>query len=576
MLSIIGNWVYIALLTSAMGFALMQGYTVLFAKLNKQKASRDYGFMHVLLAGILGTTIYAQVFSLFYRVNIEANILLIVILAGYALWQRKYIADMLRLWKEDFSSLGKGKIIVYVLFFMAVFVFAVSGAGPAKLIDTDWYHAQTIRWIEEFGCVKGVANLFYALGFNNAQHYFDALFSMVWGFGQSMRATGGFFGLIIFAHGLFRVAGWKNHSRHIADYLAVWEMGYSIIVTAFYTDPYVDTLPNILVLFIVTEWMALVEEKKEDTVWFGFYCLLAVFAVVCKTSVAPVVFLTVYAVYLLIKQKKAIQILWYLGIGFLMAVPFVITNIITSGYMIYLLTAVDVFDVNWKIDAGVLQYCVDDMVATARNVMASHDEVLHCGLKWVPDWFANESISHQILYLVIVVVALYDLVQIVVALCKKKDLDFAMLWPRICVYIGLVYWFFTIPQVKYCWSFLILATALAPIYYLDKKENNAFVLKGLMALSVLMLLMYTGFYSLRTLGYIKDYAPHYPVKQADYKNNVLSPVEKDGQTFYIRFDGGDIVCGYYAFPYMDNVQDMEKLVVGDSLSDGFYTVSAIE
>lgn len=73
MLSIIGNWVYIALLTSAMGFALMQGYTVLFAKLNKQKASRDYGFMHVLLAGILGTTIYAQVFSLFYRVNIEAK-----------------------------------------------------------------------------------------------------------------------------------------------------------------------------------------------------------------------------------------------------------------------------------------------------------------------------------------------------------------------------------------------------------------------------------------------------------------------------------------------------------------------
>ena len=180
------------------------------------------------------------------------------------------------------------------------------------------------------------------------------------------------------------------------------------------------------------------------------------------------------------------------------------------------------------------------------------------------------------LYAAIVLFVAYDLFYTAFTLVWRKNVDFSMLLPRVCVYAGLVYWFFTIPQVKYCWSFLILATALAPIYYLDKKENNAFVLKGLMALSVLMLLMYTGFYSLRTLGYIKDYAPNYPVKQADYKNNVLSPVEKDGQTFYIRFDGGDIVCGYYAFPYMDNVQDMEKLVVGDSLSDGFYTVSAIE
>jgi hypothetical protein len=49
----------------------------------------------------------------------------------------------------------------------------------------------------------------------------------------------------------------------MADMLAVWEMAYSIIVTAFYADPYVDTLPNILVLFILTEWFALLEEKQE-------------------------------------------------------------------------------------------------------------------------------------------------------------------------------------------------------------------------------------------------------------------------------------------------------------------------
>ena len=570
MLSIIANWVYMGILVSAMGFALMQGYLALFSKLNKQEHKPEYGIVHVLLAGILGTTIYAQVFSLFYRVNIEANILLIVVLAGYVLWQRKYIAGVLRLWKEEFSGLGKERIIVYVMLSLAVLVFAISGSGPAKLIDTDWYHAQTIRWIEEYGCVKGVANLFYALGFNNAQHYFDALFSMVWLFGQSIKGSGGFFGLIIFAHGLLRVARFKKHSCHIADFLAVWEMAYSIIVTAFYTDPYVDTLPNVLVLFIMTEWIALVEEKSEDTVWFGFYCLLAVFATICKTSVAPVVLLTVYAVYLLLKQQRKVQIFWYLGVGFLMAVPFIITNIITSGYPVYLLTAFDVLNAKWKIDPAVLQYCVNDMVAAARNPVATHEQVLNCGLSWVPTWFRAESISHQLLYLAIAVLVIYDLVFIGIVLFKKKDMDFPMLWPRICVYIGLAYWFFTIPQVKYCWSFLILATALAPTYYLEKKKAHPLILRGALALSGLMLLMYTGFYGLRTLGYIKDYAPHYLVKQADYIKYTCDMIQKDGQIFYIRFEGGDYVCGYHNFPYLENDNDLERLVVGESLDAGFY------
>ena len=586
MLSILVNWVYMGILVLVAGTALMQGYTTLMNKINRQGQEPVFGIGHVLFAGILGTTLYAQIFSLFYRVNIEANIVLMVLLLAYAVWQRKYILQVLILWKKEYSFSPKWNLTVYVLLGMAVIAFALSGAGPAKLIDTDWYHAQTIRWIEEYGCVKGVANLFYALGFNNAQHYFDALFSMVWVFGQSLKATGGFFGLVIFIHGLLRVSAWKKHTCHIADMLAVWEMAYSIIVTAFFADPYVDTLPNILVLFILTEWIALIEEKKEDTVWFGFYCLLAVFATVCKTSVAMVVLLTVYAVYLLIRQKKALQIPMYLGIGFAIALPYLITNVLTSGYLIYLLSAIDIFDVKWKIDPAVLQYSVDNMVAFARMPGASMEEALNCGLAWVPGWFAAESISHQILYLAIAGFVIADLVLVSAALIKKKDGDFAMLWTRICVYLGLVYWFFTIPQVKYCWSFLIFVVAVVPMYYWEKHrmklqdetvsvkemlfgKTYPLLFRGAMAVSLMLLLLYTGFYSLRTLGYMKENVLAYPLMQQDYENHVFNTVEKNGHTFFTRIDDGDIVCGYYIFPYLDNKGDLERLVVGESLGEGF-------
>lgn len=556
------------ILVMLVGIAFMQGYLYIMSKINNEIKTTEYNAGHVLLAGIMGTTLYAQIFSLFYRVNLEANILLMFIVACYVIWQRKYLLQCLKKGVQQMEFFGKWKWMIWGLIAVAVIAFALSSAGPAKLIDTDWYHAQTIRWIEEYGCVKGVANLFYALGFNNAQHYFDALFSMECFMGQSLRGTGGFFGLVIFIHGLLRVCKWKQHTGHVADVLGAWEVVYSIIVTAFFADPYVDTLPNILVLFILTEWIALLEEKYEDTVWFGLYCLLAVFAVVCKTSVAMIVLLTAYPVYLFIRQKKTVQILFYLLAGFLIALPWLITNVITTGYPVYLFSALDLFDVNWKIDPSVLQYSVDNMVAFARMPSKPMEEALNCGLAWVPDWWSRESISHQVLYIAIALFVLYDLFCTCIALIRRKNVDFSMFLPRACVYAGLVYWFFTIPQVKYCWSFLIFPVAVIPVYYLERAEKKV-ISKGLVLISMALLLMYGGFYSLRTLGYMKDGILSYPVRQVDYEKHVFNTVEINGHTFYTKIDDGDIVCGYYIFPYIDNKDDLDRLVVPDSLGEGF-------
>ena len=82
--------------------------------------------------------------------------------------------------------------------------------------------------------------------------------------------------------------------------------------------------------------------------------------------------------------------------------------------------------------------------------------------------------------------------------------------------------------------------------------------------------MYTGFYSLRTLGYMKDGMLNHFVIQKDYENHVFDTVEKNGHTFYTRIENGDIVCGYYIFPYLDNKSDLHRLVVGESLGEGFY------
>ena len=201
----------------------------------------------------------------------------------------------------------------------------------------------------------------------------------------------------------------------------------------------------------------------------------------------------------------------------------------------------------------------------------SMEEALNMGMRWIPDWFMRESISHKLLYIGIIIVVIYDLTQIVWGCIKSKKLAVWYVWPRICVYAGLVYWFVTIPQVKYCWSFLILPLAIVPVYYYERrKQGYNIIVKLVCLMCVGLLLMYTGFYSLRTLGYMKDGVLKNFVMQQDYENHVFDTVEKNGHTFYTRIENGDIVCGYYIFPYLDNKSDLHRLVVGESLGEGFY------
>lgn len=572
MISVLINWVYIIITTYLAGNACMRLLEHLF---RKERGNWHRTPFYDLFAGIMCTTCYAQVYSLFGGVGLGANIGLLVFCLIYALLFGKKVAVELGSWlgekREELPSFVKKGLLCALVLGTAAYALATSGAP--KLIDTDWYHAQTIRWIEEYGCVTGVANLFYSLGFNSAQHYFDALYSMKAVFGVSLHATGGYFGILLLFHGLLRLAGWKTHKRHIGDGLAFAEVVYTIIVTAFFADPYTDTLPNCLVFFILTEWITLLEAEEKEDFPYSFLCIFGVFATVVKTSVVMVVLLVIQPAIWLIKNKSWEKIAGYILTGILIAVPFFITNVRVTGYLVYLASAVDLFDVPWKIDVEIVKYSVASMIHDARAVQATMDEALNSGLAWVPTWFKNDSVSHRILYLAICFLLLFDIAGTIFSVLKKKAPELPMLLPRLVVLIGLIYWFFTIPQVKYCWVFLLFPLVVVPLIYLEKFKERGRIGKLAVMTTVLtggaVLLMYIGFYGLRTLGYIRDALPDTLVMQTDYQKYEMKPVEKDGHTFYIREEGGAIVCGYYVFPYLNDEELLDRLVTGEKLSDGF-------
>ena len=76
MLTVIINWLYMLLIVFCLGYAFSRfsGKTLHY-ELERVDS--------ILMAGLVVSTVYAQIFSLFYRVSIEANVILVLLSGKY-------------------------------------------------------------------------------------------------------------------------------------------------------------------------------------------------------------------------------------------------------------------------------------------------------------------------------------------------------------------------------------------------------------------------------------------------------------------------------------------------------------
>ena len=135
MLFILCNWLYIFITT------FITGYGILWA-LRKAFGWSPRSVHSCIMAGLVAVTAYAQWFSLFYRVNLEANLILVGIDVLILLLLRKPLWQFLKNSLAEMSGGEKGAILILIL------VCAYFTSRGSYISDTDLYHAQCIRWLD--------------------------------------------------------------------------------------------------------------------------------------------------------------------------------------------------------------------------------------------------------------------------------------------------------------------------------------------------------------------------------------------------------------------------------------------
>ena len=217
MLTVMINWLYIAFTTMCLGIGV--------AAFTRNRLHYQIGRTDSLLAmGLIAATVYAQIWSLFYKVGILANLVLLMICAISLFYGRGQLSYMMQIQKR------KATVLKGIGFAIVVLIWTYCTSRGYMHYDSDLYHAQSIRWIEEYGIVKGLGNIHVRFAYNSSFFALSALYSMPYIFGQSMHSVNGLIALILSVEALRIVHAWKRKKLLLSDFARAAALFYLTLI----------------------------------------------------------------------------------------------------------------------------------------------------------------------------------------------------------------------------------------------------------------------------------------------------------------------------------------------------------
>ena len=380
------SWGWIGLTSFVTGFAI-------FRIIRGWKQAVYENFAVYLLFGLCALTVYSQFFSLFGKIGALANFLLAILCAAAGISCRRQIHDYIK----QLMSFRKYLYVWIIVFIIGLTILAFS-SGTVYHYDTDLYHAQAIRWIEEYGSVKGLGNLHNRLAYDSSFFCLQALYSLKFMTGHSLHTLNGFITTVILSYCVTSLGIFRKCRAAVSDLLKIAALIYILSDSnLFYiSSPGSDLLTLFMVLYILARWAELMEAGCREPLEYGLLCILAVWTITLKLSAAALILLTIYPAVLLVRKKRWKQIAVFLAVGVMIMVTYLARNVILSGYLVYPYASVDLFDVDWKMSSSVAEDDSMEIMAWGRGMMdrTDYDAPL---AKWLPVWYDNLTGSGRLL-----------------------------------------------------------------------------------------------------------------------------------------------------------------------------------
>ena len=467
MLTILLNWVYAVFTITLLGFGVAALIEKIFSYRIKSGDS-------ILMAGMITATVYAQSFSLFYKVGMLANIILVVVCALILLFCWKYINSTVKAWIKDTSAVQK---VILLLLVLAWSYFTSRGYIH---YDSDLYHAQSIRWMEEYGIVPGLGNLHERFAYNSSFFALSALYSLKFLLGYSMHAMSGLVAIILSITCLPIMNSWKRKSFSLADFARVGAIYYLTTITNEVVSPASDYAVMCIIFFIVIKWLDALEKNVKEIAPYALLCVVGVYALTLKLTAGLILLLLIKPAYQLIKEKRVKEIFIYLALGLLVAIPWMARTVIISGWLFYPFTALDLFNFDWEMDGHMIN--LDSMQIKVWGRALYDVTLIDVPLiGWFPNWFFNTLSTMEKLLII------GDFVAIIITVLKVVEIFIKKSWEKLDVLLVLitmiccyVFWQTSAPLMRYGYAYVLLLVFLVFGWVLQEILTSKYITGSLL------------------------------------------------------------------------------------------------
>lgn len=551
MIPVLITWIWIFICAYLWGYAAMRIIHKLL-KTEQIMLSLDV----IIVSGIGVLAVYAELYSIFSGVGLVANLILLIIdIFVFVKWKPDLVLSVKKVLSNKYNTL-------YLILVLVIAYIAMTFMFEVVTYDTGLYHSQAVQWIDEYGVVKGLGNLHHRFAYNSALMCLQALFSMRFMFGQQLHCVNGFMYIFFTCYAIGSMKIIKYRKVYVSDFIRLVILLYYNMDNT-YSSLGSDLISLCLVIYLVIKFIEGIEDGISNYEYYAYLSLLAVIAISFKLSVAAIVLIAIYPAYLLIKDKKWLEIIKLVMLGTVLILPFLVRNVIISGYLVYPFPGIDIFNVDWKMNKYVCLWDAKEIKSWAQGICDAKQSPTFG--EWFEIWMNRLNSIQKYLFYASIISSVMLVVASVTSVFKDRDLKKPVI--SLTIMGMLVYWFVGAPHLRYGVVFMIIPvfTLVGTVLMFVNTHYNKMVILGGMILVVVIV------FELKTpVNHAKGFRLSNDIvfNQVGFEPFEYTKEEFEGLDMYIPENGDRI--GNRAFPSTPYIANLSRIeLLGDEISDGF-------
>lgn len=466
-----------------------------YALLPQQRDVSSRSIIFYAFSGLISITLITQVLVLFMPIDLLASGLVIGLTIILSFIRRKRVILLYKNVLLQFRKITTTQLLAIAATWMMILLI---NSGSIMMDDSESYHVQMVKWINEYGTVPGIVNLHERFGFNSSWFSSIAFFFST---GKLINSYTALNAVISFWFCAFLITklipaptegSLKKTSFNIPLLLVLilailcWPMIRGNAATANYD---IISTAIIAILFINT-----ISQDKNESIPYVEWIIWPVYLFTVRIINYPLLLLSLFSMFHLLKKKDWVFASSTIVLSACLLLPFIVRNVMVSGYPFYPSTHFDIFPVDWKTDPKIITELIDYIKYFNRvNVMFQDLDVTR-QLEfpgWIITWF-----HYLFRYDKPIVIAGLSgfLLHLVFLKRSLKTYSTAVNYFILVLILHILSWFFVAPDPRFAYGSLICGAIL--LFRLPDNFNRFISnkLRPAFLLSVfsLLVLFYTG------------------------------------------------------------------------------------